>query len=102
MDDSERFLSKFSGEMIVEKIEGLAMAENLRVMKWKKEILKMELEGMNGGFVAHVEISKLTDDLVMVEVNRKAGEASLYNEIWRKNLKPKLQNLVYQRDNQHT
>lgn len=53
------------------------------------------MEGPNGNFVARVEISQLTEELVIVEVRKKGGDSVCYDNIWKKKLMPKLSGLVY-------
>ncbi|PON66175.1 Calcium/calmodulin-dependent/calcium-dependent protein kinase [Trema orientale] len=85
VDDGQRLVSTESPEGIVEKVVEFAKAERLRV-KRKKEF-GIELEGQNGKFGMGIEVYRLTEVLVVVEANRKCGDAGLYKEIWENKLK---------------
>ncbi|GMH12796.1 hypothetical protein Nepgr_014637 [Nepenthes gracilis] len=92
MEDGERFLSSESADKIIEKIQAAALAENVTL---KKKKLGVVLEEPSGKFVAAVEISRLTEELVVVEVKSKAGESASYCEFWKKKIRPQLRDLVY-------
>ena len=91
--DGEKFISASPADKIIESITEAANSADVKVCKRKEFIV--DLEGPNGNFVARVEINQLTDDLVVVEVKKKGGDSDHYNNIWKKKLKPKLADLVY-------
>lgn len=86
----EQLVSAETPEKILETVEEVAKTENLIVMK-KKNNWGAKLEGRNGNFVMVVEIYRLTDNLVVVQVNAGAGQ-----EIWNDKLRPQLGGLIYQ------
>ncbi|KAF8402510.1 hypothetical protein HHK36_010595 [Tetracentron sinense] len=91
-DDSvngERFVSAESPKRIIEKIEEAAKRGKITVRE--KEELGVELEGQNGNFVVRVQIYRLTQNLVLVEVKKRGEDVvGSYDEIWRKKLWPEL------------
>ena len=91
-DDEERFVSPEPVEKIIEKIEEIADGENLTV-RWKKE-WGVDLQGPNGSFVIGFEIFRLTDDLVVVEVRKRAGDAAAFAAAWKETLRPALAGLM--------
>ncbi|CBI15834.3 unnamed protein product, partial [Vitis vinifera] len=93
-DDDERFVSAEPVEKIIEKIEEIAEGENLTV-NWKKE-WGVDLQGPNGNFIIGVQIDRLTHDLVVVEVRRRAGDAAAYAAAWKDKLRPALAGLMFQ------
>ncbi|XP_023007173.1 CBL-interacting serine/threonine-protein kinase 11 [Cucurbita maxima] len=83
--DSERFVSAESPEKIVEKVEELARAENLKVKKQKE--FGVELDGQSRNLSIRIEIFRLTDGLVVVEARRRSGDAESCKELLKKKLK---------------
>ncbi|XP_057513269.1 CBL-interacting serine/threonine-protein kinase 14-like [Actinidia eriantha] len=90
----ERFLSAESPDRVLGKVEEVAKAEGLTVTR--KKDLGVKLEGQNGHFVALVEVHRLTEKLVVVEVKRRESEAGPSREIWKDKLRPQLSSIVYQ------
>lgn len=64
----------------------------------RKENWGVMLEGQNGNFALIMEIYRLTEKLVLVEVRKKEVDAGLGpgKEIWRDTLRPQLSELIYQ------
>ena len=89
----ERFMSKESAERIIEKIGEVAEKENVTVTKkdWRTK-----LEGQNGSFVVFVEIFRLTDNLVIVQIQKKERVTETEQQIWSDKLRPQLDELIYQ------
>uniref|UniRef100_A0A5B6ZCI9 non-specific serine/threonine protein kinase n=1 Tax=Davidia involucrata TaxID=16924 RepID=A0A5B6ZCI9_DAVIN len=87
-DDGERFVLAEVPEKVIEKVEEVAKEENL-TLKRRKE-WGVDLEGQNGNLVVGIEVYLLTDSLVVVEVRRRAGNAAVYNEVWKKKIKQRL------------
>ncbi|KAL5582874.1 hypothetical protein UlMin_015316 [Ulmus minor] len=87
-EEGERFVSAEAAEKIVEKVEVFGKVEKLSVKKRKEWMVDME--GKNGGLVIGVEVYRLTESLVVVEVKRKGGDAGVYREFWMNKLKPLL------------
>ncbi|KAL2541221.1 CBL-interacting serine/threonine-protein kinase 11 [Abeliophyllum distichum] len=81
---TEMFISAESPEKIIEIIEEVAKEEGMRVTKKGKGIR------LQGSFVVMVEISRLTEELVVVEVKR----SGIGRDIWKEKFKPKLNALV--------
>lgn len=89
----ERFMSEEKPEKIIDRIGEIAETENLTVTKrdWGAK-----LEGQNGDFVVVVEVHRLTDDLVVVEIRRREREVARSQHIWKDKLRPQLVDLIYQ------
>ncbi|CAA2995542.1 CBL-interacting serine threonine- kinase 14-like [Olea europaea subsp. europaea] len=82
---SEMFVSAESPERIIERIEVVAKEEGMKVVK-KGQGIRLE-----GNFTVMVEINRLTEELMVVEVKR----GGLGHDIWKEKLKPKLNDLIY-------
>ncbi|KNA24795.1 hypothetical protein SOVF_012400 [Spinacia oleracea] len=91
--NGEKFLSAVPVDKIITTVEKVAGELNLKVRRRKDCVV--DLEGLNGNFIARVEINQLTEELVVVEVKIKGGESVSYNNIWKKKLMPKLSGLIY-------
>ncbi|GKV04349.1 hypothetical protein SLEP1_g16511 [Rubroshorea leprosula] len=92
----ERLVSAEEPERIIEKIEEVARSENVTVRK--SEEWGVTLVGQNGNFVVDVEINRLTEELVVVEIKRREMDAGSSQQIWKDKLRPKLNDLVYKPD----
>lgn len=90
----ERFVSAETPAKIIDRIEEVAKAENVRVTRRKDRGAK--LEGENCNFVVVIQIYRLTDDLVMVEVRQREMDVGTSHDVWREKLRPQLRSLVYQ------
>ncbi|GMN40531.1 hypothetical protein TIFTF001_009751 [Ficus carica] len=96
VESEERFVSAETAERIIGRVEEAAKAESLTVTK-KAIDWRAKLEGHNGDFVAFVEVHRLTEKLVLVEVKQKEREAINGGlQIWKDKLRPKLLGLVFQ------
>ncbi|EXB42361.1 CBL-interacting serine/threonine-protein kinase 14 [Morus notabilis] len=93
-ESEERFVSAETVEGILERVEEVAKSESLTVTK--KIDWRARVEGQNGDFVAVVEVHRLTDKLVLVEVKQKERELVTGLQIWKDKLRPKLDGLVFQ------
>ncbi|XP_047310648.1 CBL-interacting serine/threonine-protein kinase 14-like [Impatiens glandulifera] len=89
----ERFVSKMAADAIIAEIEIVAIEEGL-IVKGKKEF-KVKVEGRDGKLIVAVEIHRLTEELVMVEVQRRENEGESESDIWKKKIKDRL---VYKLD----
>ncbi|XP_065852786.1 CBL-interacting serine/threonine-protein kinase 14-like [Euphorbia lathyris] len=89
----ERFVSDKSPEKIIERVEEIGRAEKLKVTKTKNDGAKME--GQDGNFVMGIEIYRLTDELVLVELKGKEVNPRAGHEIWKDKLRPQLAALIY-------
>ncbi|KAL6203541.1 hypothetical protein ACLB2K_027241 [Fragaria x ananassa] len=85
--DSERIVSSETVETMVGRVEEFAKEEKLRVRR--KKDWGMEMEGQNGNLVIGVEVSRLTESLVVVEAKRTGGESGPFHDTWNK-LRPRL------------
>ncbi|CAI9774766.1 unnamed protein product [Fraxinus pennsylvanica] len=87
---SEMYISAEYPRKIIEKIEEVAKEEGMKVTKKEKGIRLL------GNFLVMVEINRLTEELVMVEVKRRG----LGRDIWKEKFKPQLSALIYQSERQ--
>ncbi|KAK2996920.1 hypothetical protein RJ639_026610 [Escallonia herrerae] len=85
----ERFVLGESPEKVVGKVEEVVGKEDGLRLKRRKE-WGVDVKGQNGNLVVSVEVYRLTDSLVVVEVKREAGEGGRYNDLWEKKIKPEL------------
>lgn len=90
----ERFLSTASPEKIIEKVVEVAEGERLTVVTRRESCVKV-VGGHNCNFVMAVEIKRLTDELVVVEVRRIDSEVGPGHHIWKDKIRPGLSNLLY-------
>lgn len=86
----ERFVSRETPEKIIGKIEEVAEAEGMTVAQRSGATVKVE--GQNGNFVVMVVVNRLTEELVIVEIEKKESDG----EIWKKKFKPEISRFVYQ------
>ncbi|XP_022874116.1 CBL-interacting serine/threonine-protein kinase 14-like [Olea europaea var. sylvestris] len=87
--DGEKLISKEPPERIIEKIEAAANEEGLVVAKKGFGVM---LQGQNGNFTLMIEINRLTEELMMVEV-KSSGLGPLGFDIWKEKFKPLLDSL---------
>ncbi|CAL9002982.1 unnamed protein product [Prunus brigantina] len=92
-DCGERFISAETPETIIEKVEEIAKAENVEVME--KKSWGAKLAGQNGNFVVMIGIYRLTEELVVVELNLRQRESECSQRIWKDKLRPQLSCLIY-------
>lgn len=96
-DCSERFVSAETPDTIIEKVEEIAKADNVKVVKKMK--WGVRLEGHNGNYVAIVDVYRLTEKLVVVEVKRRERikrDTGTRQKMWKDKLRTQLEYLVYQ------
>ncbi|KAL8504936.1 hypothetical protein ACS0TY_016220 [Phlomoides rotata] len=86
--DSDKFVSSESPEKIIGRVEAVAALEGIRVAK---KGMGVRLHGQNWKFVIMVEINRLTEELVVVEVKMSV----FGRDLWIGKLKPRLHDLVY-------
>ncbi|XP_049410929.1 CBL-interacting serine/threonine-protein kinase 11-like [Solanum stenotomum] len=84
LEDFERLVVEGSLEIVMEKVEEMAKKENMRLKK-KKE---WGIELKKGKLIMNMEIYKVIDGFVVVEVRRKVGDIDMYKEILKNNMKP--------------
>ncbi|KAJ8559443.1 hypothetical protein K7X08_003501 [Anisodus acutangulus] len=86
MDDLERVVVEESPESVIEKVEEVAKKENFRLKKKKECGIEMKVQ--NGKLTMSLDVYRLTERLIVVEVQKSGGDADLYKHVWRNKLKP--------------
>ncbi|KAJ4822487.1 CBL-interacting serine/threonine-protein kinase 14 [Turnera subulata] len=94
-DVSEKFVSAETPEGIVDRVEEMARREGLGFTR-RGNNCGAKLEGRNGNFALVVDVYRLTDDLVVVEVKEKEVNAGPGGGVWKNKLRPQFRSLVYQ------
>lgn len=84
LEDFERLVVEESLEMVMEKVKEMAKKENMK-MKEKKE---WGIELKKGKLIMDMEVYKVIDGFVVVEVRRKAGDTDMYKQLLKNNMKP--------------
>ncbi|GAB4833188.1 CBL-interacting serine/threonine-protein kinase 14 [Ancistrocladus abbreviatus] len=101
-DCSEIFVSTESPEKVIVEIEAAARSvEDVEVVA-KTEEWGLRLQGQNGNFVILLEVRRLTEKLVVVEVRKMEREVGPGHEIWKDKLKPMINGLICQNDGRIT
>ncbi|XP_008245418.1 PREDICTED: CBL-interacting serine/threonine-protein kinase 14 [Prunus mume] len=77
----------------ISDVEEIAKAENVAVME--KKSWGAKLAGQNGNFVVMIGIYRLTEELVVVELNLRQRESECSQRIWKDKLRPQLSCLIY-------
>lgn len=90
---NERFVSPESKETIVRKFEEVAREERMRVCRTSSGL---RLEGQRGEFVWVVDIFRLTEELVVVEIRRRESGIGCSLDFWKDTFRPRLNDLVYE------
>uniref|UniRef100_A0A1D1YUV7 non-specific serine/threonine protein kinase n=1 Tax=Anthurium amnicola TaxID=1678845 RepID=A0A1D1YUV7_9ARAE len=94
--DESRFVSGEPVSKIISKLEEIAKVVSFTVRKKDCQVsLEGTREGVKGPLTIAAEIFELTPSLVVVEVKKKAGDKGEYEEFCNRELKPGLQNLLY-------
>ncbi|XP_042479480.1 CBL-interacting serine/threonine-protein kinase 14-like [Macadamia integrifolia] len=91
--NGERFVSAESPERIIEKVEEVGKREGISVRG--KKVWMIEMEGQNGNFKVRMEVYRLTENLVVVEV-KNGGDVRSGERLWSTKIRPELSSLVYQ------
>ncbi|PHT62947.1 CBL-interacting serine/threonine-protein kinase 20 [Capsicum annuum] len=86
MDDLERMVVEESPERLIERIEELGKKENFRLRKKKDWGIEMKVQ--NGKVTMRLDVYRLTEHLVIMEVQKNDGDGDLYKDVWRNKLKP--------------
>ncbi|KAL6146306.1 hypothetical protein ACLB2K_056987 [Fragaria x ananassa] len=92
-DCGERFVSAETPERIIQKVEDVALAEGMTVME--KKTWGAKLAGQNGNLVVAIGIYRLTEKLVVVELNKRERIGENCQQIWKDKLRPQLSCLIY-------
>ncbi|CAI9107125.1 OLC1v1006415C1 [Oldenlandia corymbosa var. corymbosa] len=88
-EDSVRLALKESPEVIIDRVSEVAKeVENARLKKTKD--WGVEIQGLRDGgkFVIGLDVHRLTEDLMVVDVKRRAGTTGLFLELFEKKLRP--------------
>ncbi|XP_076893864.1 CBL-interacting serine/threonine-protein kinase 14-like [Bidens hawaiensis] len=93
-EDGERFLSKEPPEKIIETVVAVAEGEGLTVVTKKEWCVKV-VGGSKCNFAMAVELKRLTEELVVVEVRTRESEVGPSNRVWKDKIRPGLNCLVY-------
>ncbi|XP_076910999.1 CBL-interacting serine/threonine-protein kinase 11-like [Bidens hawaiensis] len=75
-------------EDVIEKIHESVKEDDVRIKRRKD--YGMELVWHNGKFVIGLEVFRLTERVVVVEVQSRGGGSELYDEFWKNRIKPEL------------
>ncbi|XP_071722201.1 CBL-interacting serine/threonine-protein kinase 14-like [Rutidosis leptorrhynchoides] len=94
-DAGEMFLSKVAPEEIIERVVDAVEEERLTVAMRKKWCVQVD-GGQYRNFSLLVEVKRLTEDIVVVEVKWRDCESEPGLEMWKDRLRPVLSNLIYQ------
>ncbi|KAK6163849.1 hypothetical protein DH2020_000713 [Rehmannia glutinosa] len=88
LEDVERLMVEDSPEIIIEKVEEAVKTEGGGLKLRRKKDCGVEIEGHNGNFIMGVEVYRLTDRLVVVEVKRKVGDVNVFADLWKYKIRP--------------
>ncbi|PHU16245.1 CBL-interacting serine/threonine-protein kinase 14 [Capsicum chinense] len=86
MDDLERMVVEESPERLIERIEELGKKENFRLRK--KKDWGIEIKVQNGKVTMSLDVYRLTEHFVIMEVQKNDGDGDLHKDVWRNKLKP--------------
>lgn len=78
-EDVERVTVEESPKKVMEKVVEAAKAEGRVSLRQKKE-WEVEIEGQNGNVLVGMEVYRLSDKYVVVEVKTKNGETGLWSD----------------------
>ncbi|KAK8631307.1 hypothetical protein V6N13_080061 [Hibiscus sabdariffa] len=97
----ERFISAETPWKIIERIgEEVERMRNVEVTSMTESAIRLEHKDINLVIVIHIH--RLTEKLVVVEVNRWELNARLSDKFWNDKLKPRLSDLVYNSETETT
>ncbi|KAI3461715.1 hypothetical protein Pfo_018378 [Paulownia fortunei] len=88
VEDVDRVTAEEPPERVIEKVEEVVKADNGGLQLRRTKECGVELEGQNGNFIIALDVFRLTDRLVVVEVKRKAGDAKAFSELWKDKIRP--------------
>ncbi|PWA84300.1 Calcium/calmodulin-dependent/calcium-dependent protein kinase [Artemisia annua] len=95
-DDGEMFLSAVEPQVIIERVAEVAAAERLTVVMRKEWCVQID-GGHYCNFTLTMEIKRLTDELVVVDVRwKEKSESEPGLEMWKDKIRPELSSLIYQ------
>lgn len=94
----ERFLTRESPERVVEKVVEVAEGEGMTVVRKKEWCCVKVVGGYNCNFVMVVELKRLTDEIVVVQVRStesNVGRVGPTHRIWKDKIRPQLMTLFH-------
>lgn len=95
--EEARFISGAPVSKIISKLEEIAKVVSFTVRKKDCRVsLEGSREGVKGPLTIAAEIFELTPSLVVVEVKKKGGDRAEYEHFCNKELKPGLENLMFE------
>ncbi|KAL8258842.1 hypothetical protein R6Q59_026795 [Mikania micrantha] len=87
-EKGERLVVSESPEKVIEKIEEIVKDTGAKIKKQKDWCV--DLIGRNGKDVIGVEVFRLTENLVVVEVQSGSGGTDFYDELWNNKIRSEL------------
>ncbi|KAI3829948.1 hypothetical protein L1987_04080 [Smallanthus sonchifolius] len=84
----ERLVVAKSPENVIERVEEIVKDVNGRIIKRKD--WSVDLIGQNGKDVIEIEVFRLTENLVVVEVQSSGGGTDFYDELWNNKIRSEL------------
>ncbi|CAI9288187.1 unnamed protein product [Lactuca saligna] len=84
----ERLVVAESPEKIIEKVEEIVKEANVRIQKRKE--WGVDLVNRNGKYAIGLEVFRLTENLVVVEVQSSGGGTDFYDELWNNKIRSEL------------
>lgn len=88
VEDVDRLTAEDAPERVIEKVEEVVKAENGGLELRRTKDCGVELEGDNGNFVVALDVYRLTETLVVVEVKKKCGDSKAFSDLWREKIRP--------------
>lgn len=85
VDDLERIVVEESPENVIERIEEVAKKETFML---KKKEWRIDMKAQNGKLRISLDVYRLTEQLIVVEIQRISGDSDVYKDIWKNKLKP--------------
>ncbi|KAJ9543409.1 hypothetical protein OSB04_023116 [Centaurea solstitialis] len=86
--EGERLVMAESPENVIRKVEEIAAAAEVRLKKRKE--YGVDLVDRNGKQAIGLEVFRLTENLVVVEVRSNGGGREFYDELWKKKIRSEL------------
>ncbi|XP_057536244.1 CBL-interacting serine/threonine-protein kinase 14-like [Amaranthus tricolor] len=91
----ETFVSKMAAETVVERLETEAREIEDVVVERLARGNGVKIEGQNGDFGVVVEVHRLTEEFVVVQVRKREKDVGPSHEFWKQKLRPKISSLIY-------
>ncbi|EPS58896.1 hypothetical protein M569_15916, partial [Genlisea aurea] len=84
----ERLTAEESPEKVIQKVESVVQAEKGTVKLKQKKQCGVLIEGRNGNFIVEIDVYRLTDRFVVVDVKLMIGEEKDFSGLWKDKIKP--------------